>query len=276
MLLMKILIFITLFLYGLSTIAYACHLFGRNQRFADLGYWFLIIGSLFLGAIVFQEAAQSGHIPVHNLHGTLLVAGLMIALVFIVFQYRIKFNILGVFMVPILFLMVITATLTPYTPLHTKNIFNSFWLITHIITIFIGEACLALACATAFFYLIQEHAIKTKTKGFFFNRLPSLEWIDHSGYIFIITGFTALTIGLITGFIYAELIWGRFWSWDPKEVWAGGTWLLYAALLHGRISAGWRGRKAALLSIAGFAILLFTFFGVNFLMKGHHGEFTAF
>ncbi|MGD9334007.1 MAG: cytochrome c biogenesis protein CcsA, partial [Desulfobacterales bacterium] len=106
------------------------------------------------------------------------------------------------------------------------------------------------------------------------KRLPSLELLDTTGYACIVTGFTMLTLGLITGFIYAKSVWGRFWGWDPKEVWSGITWLLYAALLHQRLTVGWRGRRAAIMAIIGFAVILFTFFGVNFLLQGHHGGFT--
>jgi len=85
-----------------------------------------------------------------------------------------------------------------------------------------------------------------------------------------------MTVGLITGFVYAKALWGKFWSWDPKEIWSGITWLLYAALLHERLAVGWRGKKSAVMAIIGFAFLLFTFLGVNFFLKGHHGEFTQF
>jgi ABC-type transport system involved in cytochrome c biogenesis permease subunit len=84
-----------------------------------------------------------------------------------------------------------------------------------------------------------------------------------------------ISIGLVTGIVYAKAVWGRFWSWDPKEVWSAITWLLYAALLHERLTVGWRGRRAAIMAIIGFVVLLFTFFGVNFLLEGHHGTFTA-
>lgn len=144
----------------------------------------------------------------------------------------------------------------------------------HIITVFIGEAAFALACGAGLLYLIQEHAIKTKNHGFFFKRLPSLDLIDTTGYACIAVGFTTLTMGLIIGFVYAKSVWGRFWSWDPKEIWSVVTWLVYAALLHERLTVGWRGRRAAIMSIIGFAAVLFTFLGVNFLLGGHHGEFT--
>ena len=75
-------------------------------------------------------------------------------------------------------------------------------------------------------------------------------------------------------FVYARIAWGHFWSWDPKEVWATVTWLFYAALLHERLAVGWRGRRSAVMAIIGFAVILFTFLGVNLFMEGHHGEFT--
>ena len=141
-------------------------------------------------------------------------------------------------------------------------------------TVFIGDACFALACGAGILYLAQERAIKSKRRGFFFKRLPSLELLDATGYACIVAGFTLLTIGLIVGLVYAKAVWGRFWAWDPKEVWSGISWLVYAALLHERLTVGWRGRKSAIGSILGFVILLFTFFGVNFLLDGHHGVFT--
>lgn len=101
-----------------------------------------------------------------------------------------------------------------------------------------------------------------------------MELLDHSGYACVVVGFTLLTIGLVTGMVYAKNVWGRFWTWDPKEVWSAVTWIFYAALLHERLTVGWRGRRAAIMAIVGFGVLLFTFLGVNFLLRGHHGQFT--
>ena len=83
-----------------------------------------------------------------------------------------------------------------------------------------------------------------------------------------------LTMGLITGLVYAKSVWGRFWGWDPKEIWSAVTWLVYAAILHGRLTSGWRGRRSAIMTIIGFAVLVFTFLGVNLLIGGHHQVFT--
>ena len=155
------------------------------------------------------------------------------------------------------------------------QLLKSWWLAAHIVTIFLGNAAFALACGLGMLYLLQENTIKNKTRGFFFSRLPSLDLLDTTGYASIVVGFSMITIGLITGVVYAKAIWGRFWSWDPKEVWSAVTWLFYAALLHERLTDGWRGRRAAIMAIIGFCVILFTFFGVNFLLQGHHGTFTA-
>jgi len=168
----------------------------------------------------------------------------------------------------------IAAFCVPAVEVAPTALFKSLWLIIHVVIIFIADASLAMACGTGILYLIQEHAIKSKSNRFFLKRLPSLEFLDRTGYAFIVTGFTLLTIGLITGFVYAQLVWGRFWSWNNKELWSVITWLIYAALLHERLVAGWRGRRAAIMAIIGFAAVLFTFFGVNFLLEGHHDEFT--
>jgi cytochrome c-type biogenesis protein CcsB len=260
--------------YLLSTIGYLIYLFLQKDFLQKTGFYLLAAGFLCHTVEMGYRFVQSGYFPVSNLHETLSLAGWTIAGVFLLFQDRYRLKILGIYAAPLnTFVMVIAARL-PNVPSKTHTIFNSLWLIVHVVAIFIGEASLALACGAGLLYLLQENAIKSKQRGFFFKRLPSLELLDHTGYACIVTGFTMLTFGLITGLIYAKSVWGRFWSWDPKEVWSGITWILYAALLHQRLTVGWRGRRAAIMAIIGFAVILFTFLGVNFFLKGHHGEFT--
>jgi len=103
-----------------------------------------------------------------------------------------------------------------------------------------------------------------------FQRLPNLQILDEINYKLITLGFPLLTLAIITGALWAESAWGSYWRWDPKEVWSLITWFIYALVLHARLTAGWRGRKAAMLSIAGFISVIFTFFGVNLLLKGLH------
>ena len=275
---MDMLIAAVIAFYLMSAMGYIAFLFIQKDYLQKTAFYMLMGGFLFhsiaVGYGFFQIGYILGHVPVTNLYETLLLAGWAISGVFILLQYKYNLKILGVYASPLVLLTVIFAALLPKESVQVQNLFNNFWLIFHIISIFIGEAIFALACGIGILYLLQEHEIKTKNHGFFFKRLPSLELLDSTGYACIIAGFTLLTIGLVTGMIYAKLIWGKFWSWDPKEVWSVVSWLLYAVLLHQRITIGFRGRRAAIMAIIGFGALLFTFLGVNFFLKGHHEPFT--
>ena len=264
----------TLLLYLLSSAGYLTYLFLQKGYLQRIGYGLLLIGFLCHTVIIVHRFVEFGQIPAGNLRDTLCLAGWAVAGVFLFIQYRYKIKILGIYAAPFIALIMIFVSHLPQEPTQTKTIFKSFWLISHVIVIFIGEAAFALACGMGVLYLLQENAIKTKQHRFFFRRLPSLDLLDTVGYVCIVVGFTMLTLGLITGFVYAKSVWGRFWSWDPKEVWAGITWLFYAVLLHERLTVGWRGRRSAIMAIIGFGVLLFTFLGVNLLMEGHHKDFT--
>lgn len=253
---------------------YAGFLFLQRGLYNRVAYALVLAGFIIHTLLLGFEYAETGFLPVHNLHQNLWLVGWILAGVFLAVRPRIRVNVLGVFAAPLITVITAAAFLIPDTPVQVQSELAGFWLVLHVVVIFIGEACLALACGAGILYLIQERNIKIKKHRFFFKRLPSLELLDNAGYTFVAAGFTALTAGLITGFIYAHQVWGHFWSWDPKEVWSGVTWLIYAALLHERLVAGWRGRRAAVLAIIGFAAMLFTFLGVNFLLEGHHNEFT--
>ena len=273
---MEIVIILTIFLYMLSAAGYFTYLFFQKDYLHRAGFFLILAGFLCHSLTIIYVFVTTRQIPVRNLHETLSIAGWTAAGVFLVLQYRFRLKILGIYAAPLVAVVMVAVSQVPNESVQPQSIFKSFWLFSHVIAIFVGEAAFALACGIGILYLVQEHAIKTKNPGFFFKRLPSLELLDSTGYACIIAGFTMVTFGLITGFVYAKSVWGRFWSWDPKEVWSGITWLFYAALLHERLTMGWRGRRAAIMAIIGFAVVLFTFFGVNFLLKGHHEVFTTF
>ena len=267
---------LTIPFYIASTAVYFIYLVKQKDRLQTIGYFVLLAGFLLHTATIGYQFVHTKQLPVQNFHQTLAMAAWAIAASFLFLRYRFNVKVLGIFAAPLVAFIMIMAARLPVegTFVETKTIFSNFWLISHVVIIFIGEAAFALACGVGLLYILQERAIKTKRHGFFYKRLPSLELLDNTGYACIVVGFTLLTIGLITGFVYAKSIWGSFWSWDPKEVWSGIAWLLYAALLHGRLALGWRGRKAAIMSMIGFGVLLFTFLGVNLFLKGHHGDFT--
>lgn len=268
------LLIIALIVYTAGLISYILYLFLQKDAMQHIGFSMVCCGFVFHLTAVCINTAVMGTLPAHNLQQTLFLAALSLSGVFILLKERFKLKILGLFAAPLIVIIMTTALLLPHSPPAKASFLQGFWLVSHIILIFTGEAALALACGTGILYLIQENAIKKKKRGFFYKRLPSLDLLDHTSYTSVITGFTMLTFGLITGLVYAKSVWGTFWSWDPKEIWSAVTWLIYAALLHGRLTSGWRGKKSAMMTILGFAVLIFTFFGVNLLIGGHHQGFT--
>jgi cytochrome c-type biogenesis protein CcsB len=149
---------------------------------------------------------------------------------------------------------------------------QSNWLISHVVTCFVGYAAFAVSFGVSFLYLFKVNAEnRASKKGHsFMDFLPSSDLLDEVGYKTIAIGFPLLTIGIITGAFWANVAWGTYWSWDPKETWSLIVWLIYAAYLHARITKGWRGKKAALLSIVGFSATLFCYLGVNLILSGLH------
>jgi cytochrome c-type biogenesis protein CcsB len=271
---MEVAMVFAILLYLLSAAAYLAYFLLQKSYLQRAGIILLSGGLLCHTVGLVLDVLQQGHFPATNMRETLSLAGWATAGVFILLNYRYRLKILGVYAAPFVALIMAVVSQLPDEPVQTTPLFQSFWLVAHVTLIFFGEAAFALACGAGILYLLQENSIKAKKRRFVFKRLPSLELLDSTGYACIVVGFTLLTIGLITGLIYAKSVWGRFWSWDPKEVWSGIAWLFYAALLHGRLTVGWRGRRSALMAILGFVVLLFTFLGVNLFMEGHHKGFT--
>jgi len=143
---------------------------------------------------------------------------------------------------------------------------KSNWLLIHVVTAFLGYAAFALAFGSAILYLVQEKRPRSS--------LPPLPVLDNLVYRTTVLGFLMLTLGIITGAVWAETAWGRYWSWDPKETWSLITWLIYAAMLHARLLKGWHGHRIAWLAVLGFMAVLFTYFGVSFLLTGLHSYLT--
>ena len=149
---------------------------------------------------------------------------------------------------------------------------QSYWLYIHVTAAMIATGAFTVgAVATGLFLIRQRAEAKGTTNSGFSARLPDAETIDRLAYQIHAFAFPVWTFAaLIAGPIWARFAWGRYWGWDPKEVWAFITWVAYAAYLHARATAGWRGRRAAFLALAGFAALWFNFIGVNFFISGLH------
>jgi cytochrome c-type biogenesis protein CcsB len=220
-----------------------------------------------------------GHAPLSNLYESLIFFAWTIALLYIWIEWMTKSKTIGVFATPFAFLAMAYASFAPNISDRIQPLvpaLQSNWLIAHVITCFLGYAAFAVSCSLSIMFLIRNSK-KDPKKGkeglwAFFPGLPEL---DELIYKTIIIGFLLLTLGIATGSVWAHSAWGTYWSWDPKETWSLITWLLYAALLHARLMRGWHGKRIAWLSIIGFACVLFTYFGVNFILSGLHSYGTA-
>lgn len=266
---------ISLVFYILSTIAYMVYFFDQREIHQKAAFILLSAGFLAHFAGMAALIINSGVVPFYSLRGALSFSAISMAAVYIIIRIMLRIRMLGL-LASFLSASILGLSLFLPSDLAPATIegHNSVLLIVHVMSVFLGQAAFAMAGCAGVLYIIQENAIKTKRKGFFFRRLPSLDLLDSTGYSCLVIGFCLLTTGLATGMIYAKIAWGRFWAWDVKEIWSCATWLVYAAILHGRKASGWRGRHAAIMAIVGLVVVLFTFLGVNMLLGGHHGGFT--
>ena len=251
---------LTMACYLGSSLGYQAYILFQKRSFYRISSAVLFSGFLCHTVAVFFRYLETGHLPVHTLHETLSAFGWAVVGVFLLLQLRFHLMVLGALVAPLATVAVIIASILPRPQVHLAPFLEGLWRTVHMGTLVLGNAALAIACLVGILYLIQERAIKDKRRGFFFSRLPSLKLLDSVGYASLVVGFPLLTFGIISGVIYAQIVRGRFWTWDPREIFAAITWLVYAALVHERLAVGWRGKRAAVMTIVGFAILLFTFF----------------
>ncbi|MDZ7666039.1 MAG: cytochrome c biogenesis protein CcsA [Desulfotignum sp.] len=263
------------FLFYVSSLAgYLLFLVRQKEQIQKISFYLIAMGVGVHFAAMAASGAAIRSLPVQNLVQNLSMAALAFGVMFLYVRYKFNLKMLGLFAAMILSLTMLAALLLPDTQAPPNQALKGIWFYCHIILIFAGDAMLGLACGAGILYLLQEKGIKDRNPGFFFKRLPSLDFLDTVSHACITTGFFLLTLGLVTGFVYAKVLWGQFWSWDFKELFSMGAWLVYAVLLHLRLYAGWRGRKSAIMTIVGFGIIVFTFLGVNLFLGGHHQEFT--
>ena len=268
---MELILFeLALTFYFAAAIAGILELFKGTKTTSKIMFGLTILGFAIHTANIITRYVIAGHIPISNLHEAASFFSWCIILLFFFVESRYRINLFGSFVMPVVFILMLSSTVLPRTIRPLSPVLQSYWFGIHTVLAFTGDAAFALAFGIGLMYLIQEHHVKSKHLGDLFQRLPSLQILDEINYRLITIGWMLLTLAIITGVIWAESAWGSYWRWDPKEVWSLITWFIYATVLHVRLIAGWRGRRAALLSVVGFFAVLFTFFGVNLLLKGLH------
>jgi cytochrome c-type biogenesis protein CcsB len=265
----------TTFIYGLAGFIYVFAWVFRKASFGRLATWVALVGwaaNTAGMALRWVESYQMGfgHAPLSNLYESLVFYAWTIIAVYLYVEWRYGNRVIGAFSAPLAFLAMAYASLSPSISDRIQPLIpalKSNWLIAHVITCFIGYAAFAVAAGVSIMYLLKSG--RDEGDGGLVGRFPSSSVLDELTHQLVMFGFLFLSAGIITGAVWANSAWGRYWGWDPKETWSLITWFIYAALLHARMMRGWRGRRIAYLTIVGFAAVLFTYFGVN-LLPGLH------
>jgi cytochrome c-type biogenesis protein CcsB len=248
----------------------------RERRTAFLGRLGLILVAVaavaHLVALVGRGmAADPNRVPWGNMYefavsGTFVVTVIYLALVR---RYALQW------MAPLVVGFVTATLMVAVVWLHSEvtpltEALNSYWLVIHVVSAVIATGAFSVAGILSIVYLVQlrRERLGTVPPG---SRVPPLAVLDRTAYRIHAFAFPVWTFAvLITGPIWAHEAWSRYWNWDPKEVWAFITWVLYAAYLHARATAGWKGRNAAILALIGLASLWFSFIGVNYFVTSQH------
>ena len=261
---------ITLLLYFAATVLFLVDVIARLEQAGRAARWVLVGGFVVhCGALVSRFVA-SGYTPVANLYESLSFFAWTVVGIYLLFDLRYRLAVLGAFICPLALILMIAGGAATKKVQQLNPMLDSWWFPVHVTLAFLGNAVFAIAFGAGIMYLLQERMLKSKKFSALYYRLPSLQTLDSINYKCLTFGFPLMTMGIISGAIWANSAWGGYWRWDPKETWALITWFLYAALLHGRLTIGWRGRRAAIFAIIGFLCLLFSFLGVNMLMSDVH------
>jgi len=271
----SIILSIVTFVYGLAALLYVFAWVFKKPAAGKLASWvtFLALAGNTAGIILRWVESYKlgvGHAPLSNLYESLIFFAWTLAVIHLVIERKYEMRIIGVVTLPLSFLALAYASLSPNISESIQPLMpalKSNWLIAHVMTCFVGYSAFAISCGLSAMYLF-----KLKDPGGnnrLLSLLPDVKALEELNYQLVMFGFLFLTIGIITGSVWANSAWGRYWGWDPKETWSLITWFIYATFLHARNMRGWRGKRIAYLSIIGFLAVLFTYFGVN-LLPGLH------
>ena len=264
-----------------------------NKKSSSYVKFITITINIFITFQLLSRWLLSGHFPISNLYESLYFLVWGISLGQLLVEKEFPTPIVPAIAIPIELLTVAFACFVlPEDLKISSNLvpaLRSSWLIMHVSVVMLSYAALIigslLSASVLFINNSQPLQLRSSSTGVGGFKIPNSssinkevdhmnfsdsEEIDTLSYRSILLGFVLLTLGLITGAIWANEAWGTWWSWDPKETWAFISWLFYAAYLHMRISKGWQGRRPAILAASGFFVVLICYLGVNFLGVGLH------
>ena len=276
-------------------------LFNDSNSLSKIGRVGALIANVIIFFILCSRWIVAGYFPLSNLYESLLFLTWILLTVYLYIETKTKSKLIGSVLIPVTLLISGFANLTlspemqkasPLVPALQSN-----WLMMHVSMMLLSYGTLIMGSLLCILFLVisrgkdvdlkvidnsslplynimldyyEAKLVAPSTEISELGKLKLLQSLDNWSYRIIGLGFPFLTIGIISGGVWANEAWGSYWSWDPKETWALITWLVFATYLHARITKGWEGKKTAILGSLGFFVIWICYLGVNFLGKGLH------
>jgi len=262
-------------IYVVASATYITYAALRNEGWGKMASLFAHLGFLSQTIAIVWRTISSyklgmGHAPFSDLYESMVFFAWCIVLVYLIFEWRTRKPIFGAFVFPF------AALIGAYTAFLSNEIeplipaLKSNWLMIHVSVCFLAYGAFALSCGMSVMYLIKIRQEGNGRGGGIASMLPDSYLLDEYSYKAIAVGFPLLTLGILTGAVWAHYAWGSYWSWDPKETWSLIVWLIYAGFLHARVVRGWQGKRSSIIAIIGFFGVIFLYLGVNLLLRGLH------
>jgi cytochrome c-type biogenesis protein CcsB len=255
----------------------------RRSAADRIGWWsfaITVVGALFHTASIAVRATAVDAVPWSNMYEFASVAGLVGVIAFIALLWRLPAirHLGGLILLPVILLMFLAGTVFYSRAQPLVPALQSYWLAIHVTLVSIAEGALMTSAVLTVLFLVKQRYDRVSAQPGFkpgslaalASRLPDATTLDKAAYRIVAFSFPLYTVAIICGAIWAEAAWGRYWGWDPKETWAFIVWVIYACYLHARATAGWKGRAAAWVNLAGFGAIIFNFVIVNMVISGLH------
>ncbi|MBM4124696.1 MAG: c-type cytochrome biogenesis protein CcsB [Nitrospira sp.] len=255
----------TMVLYLVGTALFLAYLLRRTEALSKVSLVITGIGFLAHTVALLTRMMGVDHVPLPSIHEAMSFFSWALVLVFLIVEVRHRIHVLGSFILPLALISLLSAAALPKEVPTLEPVLKTVWL--HVTLSVLGTVGFAVAFVAGIMYLIQDGLLKSKRFNVLYAKLPPLDYLDRLNQQSIVMGFPLLTLGIITGALSAEFARGSYLNWNPEQLWALVTWVFYFAVLLGRLTVGWRAKRAAYLTIIGFAGVILTFLGV--VLKGH-------
>jgi cytochrome c-type biogenesis protein CcsB len=255
---------VTMVLYIVATVSFFSALPRRSEVLSKVSLGITALGFVFHTIALAIRMTDISSAP-PSFSEALSFFSWMMILIFLIVEFRHQIHVLGSFMVPLALMSLVAAAALPETVPTLQPVFKTLWF--HVTLSMLGTVGFTVAFVAGVMYLIQDRLLKSKQFNELYSKLPALDFLDHLNQQSIVLGFPLLTLGIVTGAISAEFARGSYVSWNPEQTWALVTWVFYFVVLLGRLTIGWRAKRAAYLTVIGFACVLLTLVGV--VLKSH-------